>query len=129
MCGHCESNEGECHRLCACEGGTLVKFIQPTILSFLNEEPCHGYELLQRLGRTKMWQETPPDPSGVYRTLRQMETRGLVTSKIVNESEVGLGKKVYSLTEEGLACRSNWLGTLEQYQKDLTEVIELLRRS
>ena len=114
-------------KLCACEGGTLVRFIQPTILSLLNEEPCHGYELLQKLGGTGMWAETPPDPSGVYRVLRDMERKGLVTSQIVRDSEVGLGKKVYSLTEEGLKCRGNWLSTLEKYQKDLTEVIALLK--
>lgn len=114
-------------KLCACEGGTLVKFIQPTILSLLNEEPCHGYELLQRISGTGMWADTPPDPSGVYRVLRDMEKKGLVSSQIVRESGVGLGKKVYSLTEEGLKCRGNWLNTLEKYQKDLTEVIALLK--
>ena len=114
-------------KLCACEGGTLVKFIQPTILSLLNRQPCHGYELLQRISQTKMWKDNTPDPSGVYRVLRDREKKGLVKSQIVHDSEVGLGRKVYCLTAEGITCRHKWLKTLENYQDDLTEVIDLLK--
>ena len=115
-------------KTCACEGATLVKFIQPTILSLLDKEPCHGYELLQRIGKTGMWADADPDPSGVYRVLRDMEKRGLVSSRIVHDKGVGLGRKVYSLTEDGIVCRRKWLKTLEKYQQDLTEVICLLKQ-
>ena len=28
---------------CACQGGTLMRFVQPIILSALSEAPDHGY--------------------------------------------------------------------------------------
>ncbi|MDO4478049.1 MAG: PadR family transcriptional regulator [Lachnospiraceae bacterium] len=113
-------------RQCACEGGTLVRFVQPLLLSLLAKGPCHGYDLLQKISATRMWGENPPDNSGVYRVLREMEKKGLVTSEIVHEHNVGLGRKVYSLTEEGASCRGRWLTTLQKYQQDLTEVIDML---
>ena len=51
---------------------------------------------------TLAWADADPDPSGVYRVLRDMEKRGLVSSRIVHDKGVGLGRKVYSLTEDGI---------------------------
>lgn len=111
---------------CPCEGGTLVRFLQPTILALLDENPCHGYDLLQKIAGVKIWGDMSPDPSGVYRILREMEKKGIVKSEIVHNAGAGLGRKVYTLTEEGLKCKENWRTTLEQYQKDLDCVIALL---
>lgn len=113
---------------CPCEGGTLVRFIQPILLSLLNTEPCHGYDLLQKMAGMKIWGDSAPDPSGVYRVLREMEKKGLVESEIVHSGSAGLGRKIYALTEEGIHCREKWTETLMQYQKDLTNVIDILKQ-
>ena len=34
---------------CACQGGTLTRFVQPIILFSLAETPDHGYDLLQKI--------------------------------------------------------------------------------
>ncbi|MBQ0058436.1 MAG: PadR family transcriptional regulator, partial [Lachnospiraceae bacterium] len=116
-------------KLCACQGGNLVRFVQPVILSLLSVNPTHGYELLKRMEEIRMLEKDPPDASGVYRMLRDMEKKGLVKSEIVHEEGVGLGKKVYSLTEKGLQCKARWTVTLKNYRDDLLEVIDLLQQA
>lgn len=111
-------------RPCPCQGGTLVRFLQPIILSALSEEPCHGYVLLQKIAQTRLWQDEAPDPAGVYRTLRDMEARGLIA--VDAQPRSSLDRKVFTLTEEGKACRRSWLETLRQYRQGLNEIIEVL---
>ena len=111
---------------CPCEGGTLVRFIQPLILSLLTEDSSHGYLLLQKISQTRIWGDNPPDPSGVYRVLREMEKRGLVKSEISLESKAGLGRKVYSITPEGIECRKTWHNTLLNYRNDIDELVHML---
>lgn len=123
------TDEREPGRGCACEGGTLTRFLQPLILSFLTEKPCHGYDLLSRIADTSIWGEMPPDHSGVYRALRDMEKRGLLTSEIVHPEGVSLGRRVYALTVQGQLCRHRWLETLVTYQENLREVIALLEKA
>ena len=67
---------------CACQGGTLMRFVQPIILSALSEAPDHGYDLLRKLGETALWRDAKPDATGVYRVLRDMEARGLIVSHV-----------------------------------------------
>lgn len=109
-------------RLCPCQGGTLVRFLQPAILAILSEKPYHGYMILQKLGRTLLWREEAPDPAGVYRALRDMEKRGLISAQM----EAGSDRKVFRLTEDGVRCRASWLKTLRQYQLGLDEMIAAL---
>lgn len=113
---------------CPCQGGTLVRFVQPIILAALEEDSYHGYVLLQKIADTQIWARESPDPSGVYRILRNMENRGLIASRIERESGGGIGKKVFFITPEGSECRQNWLSTLRQYQEDLLEVVALLEK-
>lgn len=114
---------------CACQGGTLMRFVQPIILSLLSEAPDHGYELVQKIGRTALWNDTAPDSAGVYRVLRDMEKRGLVQSRLDADSIAGVGKRVFAITDEGRACMRNWLQTLGAYQKGIQDVIERLTRA
>jgi DNA-binding PadR family transcriptional regulator len=65
------------------------------ILDVLKEKPRHGYEII-RLFEERFHGFYAPSPGVVYPTLQMMEDIGHVTS-----SHEG-GKKVYSITEEGL---------------------------
>lgn len=114
---------------CACQGGTLMRFVQPIILSLLSEAPDHGYELVQKIGQTVLWDDTAPDSAGVYRVLRDMEKRGLVQSRLDADSIAGVGKRVFAITDEGRACMRNWLQTLGAYQEGIQDVIERLERA
>lgn len=70
--------------------------VRSAILHLLAEEPMHGYQIMSELSdRTEgIWQ---PSPGSIYPTLNQMEDEDLVRAE-----EKG-GKKVYALTEDGVA--------------------------
>ena len=113
---------------CPCQGDTLTRFVQPIILAVLSQGPCHGYRLIQEISRTRLWNQSIPDPAGIYRTLRDMEHRGLIVSQ-PGQTQGGLGRRNFSLTGEGMACRQHWLDTLIRYQQGIGEVITLLECS
>ena len=110
---------------CPCQGKTLMRMVQPIILSILAGAPCHGYGIIQQIARTKLWEQSIPDPAGIYRTLREMEKRGLITSQPGNDAG-GIGRRVFTLTEEGALCKQSWRRTLLEYQEGVREVIALL---
>lgn len=114
---------------CACQGGTLTRFVQPIILFSLADAPDHGYDLLQKIARTQLWQDAPPDAAGVYRVLRDMESRGLIRSHMDSASKAAIGKRVFEITDAGRICMKNWIETLEQYRRGIDEVILHLRES
>jgi len=64
------------------------------VLQALSEKPMHGYVLAQELARTY---ERPVSASLVYPTLQELSDRKYLT---VEEKD---GRKVYSITQEGLA--------------------------
>lgn len=112
---------------CACQGGTLARFIQPIILFSLAEAPDHGYDLVQKIGETELWKGAAPDATGVYRILREMEAKGLIRSHLDMDSKAGMGKRVFEITEAGRACMKNWVRTLERYRGGIDQIIEHLR--
>ena len=114
---------------CACQGATLTRFVQPIILFLLAESPDHGYELMQKIAHTDLWQDTPPDATGVYRILRDMERRGLICSNVTADSKAGMGKRVFSITAAGRACLANWAETLEHYRCGIDQVIVRLHKA
>lgn len=99
-------------------GINLDKLIQPATLTLLAVEEFHGYIIVQKLQETCMLQGKKPDPSGVYRCLRLLEQRGLVTASW-DVSDPGPAKKLYKITESGIKCLKNWVNTLENYQRSL----------
>lgn len=103
---------------CPCMGVNLDKLIQPATLMILAKENFHGYILVQKLQETCILQGKKPDPSGVYRCLRLLEQRGLVTAAW-DVSDPGPAKKLYKITEAGMECLGNWADTLEKYQRSL----------
>ncbi len=111
---------------CPCRGKTLMRFVQPIILAVLWESPCHGYRLIQKIARTKLWYGVTPDPAGIYRTLRDMERRGLIVSQRVLDGGKGHECRSFSITEAGRACHKNWLRTLRRYQAGIEELIQML---
>ena len=89
----------------------------------------YSYDLLQKIARTQLWQDAPPDAAGVYRVLRDMESRGLIRSHMDSASKAAIGKRVFEITDAGRICMKNWIETLEQYRRGIDEVILHLRES
>ncbi len=69
----------------------LFKYI---VLQYLQDKPCHGYEIIRALGH-RFHGFYVPSPGTVYPRLGRLEKMGYVTCV---ERD---GRKVYTITEEG----------------------------
>lgn len=96
----------------------LRRFLRPTILLLLAEEPVHGYELMNKLKELGVGRGA--DPSLVYRILRALEGSGLAESRL-DDSGAGPARKVYALTPQGMEMLDLWMSNLD-------EVFELLQQ-
>jgi PadR family transcriptional regulator len=91
-----------------------------TLLAFLRKWNAYGYQLAQQLSEAGL----PAFDSGtVYRTLRQLERTGLVSS-FWDTSESGPARRMYSLTKAGDLFLSSWIDVLGRYQAVLQKTME-----
>ncbi len=82
------------------------------ILATLRRWNAHGY----RLGRELVQAGLPMLDSGtLYRTLRELERAGLVSS-FWDTSSSGPARRMYSLTKTGDVFLSAWIDTLQRFQ-------------
>lgn len=94
--------------------------LSTTLLAFLRNWNAYGYELSQKLNEAGL----PAFDSGtVYRTLRQLEKSGLVSS-FWDTSESGPARRMYSLTSAGDIFLSGWIDVLSNYQRVLRSTLE-----
>lgn len=113
---------------CPCAGGTLDRLIRPAILVVLAEGPVHGYRLADQIGQMPMFAGAKPDASGVYRFLKAMESKGLVTS-CWDTSQSGPARKTYEITDAGKDCLREWVKTLEDYRTGLNALLKAARKA
>ena len=107
---------------CSCKGYNLDKLLQPNILIILAKQKLHGYMIIQQLESGNLFHNEKIDNTGVYRTLKTLEDRGMVSSEWVLE-ESGPAKKTYMITEKGLECLDTWIQTLENYKNTIENII------
>lgn len=86
-----------------------------SLLAFLRRWNAYGYQLVQELGKAGL---PGFDSTTVYRTLRQLERAGLVSS-FWDTSESGPARRRYSLTRSGEAFLDLWYDMFGKYQKIL----------
>jgi DNA-binding PadR family transcriptional regulator len=115
-------------RICACEGQTLDRLLQPTVMALLAEGPLHGYAMIERLRDSPLMKGNAPDPTGVYRLLNTLEEQNMV-SHAWSESEEGPAKRLYELTASGRKCLGKWIDTLDGYQKDVGRLVKMMRKT
>ena len=115
----------KCKRTCPCEGQTLDRLLQPTVMALLVEGPLHGYALIEELKKSPLMKGNAPDPTGVYRLLNTLEVQGVV-SHSWSESEGGPAKRLYKLTPSGRKCVDKWIETLNRYQKDIGRLVKMM---
>ena len=94
---------------CAVLGKSLSRLTQPSIL------------IIQEMAQGPMYGGNAPDPTGIYRILKQMENNGLITSAW-DTSESGPAKRCYELTDEGRACLRRWIDSLACYKASIEEL-------
>ena len=113
---------------CPCGGRTLDKLTHPAVLVVLSTGPLHGYRLVERLSELPMFGGQKPDPSGVYRALKTMETKNLVASTWT-PSDAGPAKRSYQLTPAGERCLQQWITTLQEYRDGINGLLKAARKA
>ena len=96
--------------------------LSSSLLAFLRRWNAYGYQLVQELGKSGLAQF---DSTTVYRTLRQLERAGLVSS-FWDMSESGPARRMYALTKAGEAFLDVWMEMFTRYQKVLNSALEKL---
>jgi PadR family transcriptional regulator, regulatory protein PadR len=101
-----------------------TRLVEPALLVLLSQGNLHGYTLLERVEALGL---VALQPSMVYRILREMEEAGWVSSIWDREQTQGPPRRVYTLTEEGLAALREWERHLEQTQGLISRLLEKMQ--
>ena len=96
-------------------------WLVPVLLLMLREWSSYGYELMEKMAEFGL---SGMNAGTFYRTLRQMEKDGMVSSSW-NTSEGGPERRVYSITAAGEAYLKFWAESLDQYQKMMNTFFRL----
>ncbi len=95
------------------------EMLSTSLLAYLKNWNAYGYQLAQRLAEAGM----PECDSGtIYRTLRQLEKSGMVSSWW-DTSESGPARRVYSLTTAGDLFLSGWVKAMQNYQAVIQQAL------
>jgi poly-beta-hydroxybutyrate-responsive repressor len=96
-------------------------FLSSWLLLLLRNWSAHGYQLIQTLTAMGLGLV---DPATVYRTLRQLEQEGYITS-VWDPKASGPARRMYTLTDAGEAYLDVWARQLEQYQSVLNRFFDV----
>ncbi|HLJ68114.1 MAG TPA: poly-beta-hydroxybutyrate-responsive repressor [Chloroflexota bacterium] len=96
-------------------------FLYSWLLLLLRNWSTHGYQLIQTLTAMGLGFV---DPATVYRTLRQLEKEGLISS-VWDPKASGPARRIYTLTDAGEQYLGVWARQLEQYQNVLNRFFEV----
>ncbi len=88
-------------------------WLVPILLLMLRQWSSYGYELMEKMSTFGL---AVMNPGTFYRTLRQMEKDGMVSSNW-DTSEGGPARRIYSITDAGEAYLNYWVQSLDQYQR------------
>jgi PadR family transcriptional regulator PadR len=88
-------------------------WLVPILLLMLRQWSSYGYELMEKMSTFGL---VAMNPGTFYRTLRQMEKDGMVSSSW-DTSEGGPARRMYSITDAGEAYLNYWAKSLDQYQR------------
>jgi PadR family transcriptional regulator PadR len=99
----------------------IRSWLTPYLLLMLRSWETHGYDLIQKL---QMFGFPTVDQGTVYRTLRQLEKEGFISSAW-DATDGGPARRLYTLTEAGERFLSQWASALGQYNKMLESFFTL----
>jgi PadR family transcriptional regulator PadR len=108
---------------CLVREGPGKRFLEPRLLFLVREKPSYGYELKDR-ARELPLPGPAPDSAAVYRMLRDLEKRGLVSSEW-KPGESGPSKRVYRITPRGRRRLEEWTGALKERVQLLNRFIRM----
>jgi poly-beta-hydroxybutyrate-responsive repressor len=83
-------------------------------LVILHKESSYGYELMERLAAEFEFEQV--NAGTIYRTLRQMENKGLCESEWDTSGD-GPARRMYYITEAGEAHLDAWVQACRGYRR------------
>jgi PadR family transcriptional regulator, regulatory protein PadR len=99
----------------------VERFMEPALLLLLQEQPAHGYELIERLSELAGGRRI--EMGNLYRLLRGLEEEGLVVSEW-DASAPGPAKRRYETTREGRALLEQWVEALRETRGRIDAFVE-----
>ena len=106
--------------------GNIPRFIEPVVLLLLKQlGSAHGYQLASELPEHSLTGAIV-DRGALYRTLRQLETGGHVTSDW-DVSGHGPAKRLYCLTSEGEDFLQQWTLLIEKMAGAMSDFVVKVR--
>jgi poly-beta-hydroxybutyrate-responsive repressor len=91
------------------------EMLMANLLALLKDWSGYGYQLAQRLEQNGF---AGFNSGSLYRTLRQMENLGLISS-FWDTSSTGPARRMYSLTQAGRLFLNNWIAMLDFHRRAL----------
>ena len=111
---------------CTCAMGNLYRFVEPVLLFLLRKKgKSYGYELAGEV-RQYAFTDAEIEVAALYRTLRQLEENGCVTSSWDVEGS-GPARRVYALTPRGTAHLEEWLVVLDHMASAMNRFVRHAR--
>ena len=105
--------------------GRRMRIVEPMMLVLLANEPMHGYRLVERLAEEFGFTGLPSQT--VYRALQNMEAQAWLGAEWDTESTQGPPRKVYQVTEAGLAALDAWSLEIQELRGNLEGFLTLYR--
>ncbi len=102
------------HRGWVRAGGRRGRWLEPFLLVLLGEEEAYGGALIARLDELCL----APDGVDVgmaYRTLRELEAEGLLSSRWVADD--GAPRRTYRLTRDGRQALDEWTSVMHERRR------------
>jgi len=90
---------------------TTINNKEAAVLGLLSERPMHGYDIEQAIRMRDMRYWTEISMSSVYKVLKKLEEKSLVTSQI-RIAPNNVAQKVYSLTPAGTTALKEKVASL-----------------
>lgn len=91
------------------------------LLALMKGWTGYGYELAKRLEESGI---RGYNTGSLYRTLRQMEKHGLISS-LWDTSESGPAKRMYTMTSGGTLFLRNWLKVVDMHKSMLEQFLDI----
>ncbi len=106
-------------------GARRGRWIEPFVLLLIAEGPIHGYSVISQLNKLGL-NSDGVDVGMVYRTLRELEAEGLVSTKWGLEE--GPPKREYQLTANGQESLDEWVAVMIERRRLIKTFLERRRR-
>ena len=113
---------------CSCGMGNLYRFVEPLVLYLLEVKgrSC-GYDMCADLQEHALT-DAEIDKAALYRTLRQLESNGMVKSTW-EDGQSGPARHIYRLTREGRQHLEEWVAVLEHLSKSSSRFVRDARKA